>query len=245
MKPEMLFFEVAAFCALLLLVRHSARTEGLRTAALFFIYLLAMAVFREWLVYSLTRSIDKPVPYSSDATMGRIGFVNLVVVAGWVFTTYLSFGLARLIQRRNFEGTNVFFTLAMTALVTTAISYAVETAGMRLGLWTWTQSNRRPVAWLPFEWPFDAFEGWAATSFMIVSVYCALRFRLFSPVRWRSVSITAALLALYSVADLTVRWLGPSSPRKKLTVIYIAAAVVLGFVAPKRLLGTSDEALKE
>lgn len=245
MRPEMLLFQAAAFSALLLLVRHSVRTEGLRTAAFFFIYLLAMAVFREWLVSAITHLIEKPVPYSSDARMGRIGFVNMVVVAGWVFTTYLSFGLAKLIQRRNFERTNIFFTLAITALVTTAISYAVETAGMRINLWTWTQSNRRPVAWLPFEWPFDAFEGWAATSFIIVSVYCALRYRLFSPIRWRSVSITAALLALYSVADLTVRWLGPSSPRKKLTVVYIAAAVVLGFVAPRRLLGTSDEALKE
>ena len=241
MTFPLLLFRAGAFFALVLLVRHEWRREGGRAASVLVAYLTVMAVVREWTVSSVSRAIEQPVPYTPDPKLGHIGLVNLVVVAGWIFTALVSFELAKMIQRRNFPGTNVFLTLALTALVTTAISYAVEVTGMRIHLWSWHAVH--PVEWLPFDWPFDAFEGWASTSFMIMLVYCAVRYRLFSSDRWWSAAITLALLLLFGLADLAQPWLGPESPRKKVTVIYIALSIVLGFTAPRRLLGSSAEQL--
>ena len=237
-----LFFRAGALIALLIVIRYTLRLEGRRNGALLVAYLVVMGTLREWTVTRLSAAIDQPVPYTPDGTLGQIGGFNVVVVAGWVFTILLSFYLARLIQRRNFAGTNIFFTLALSALVTTAISYAVETCGTRIHLWTWRQPS--PVEWLPFDWPFDAFEGWAATSLVILLVYCGLRYRLFAPQRWSSAAITGALVALFALADLAQPLIGPASPRKKVTVIYLVASIVLGFRAPRWMLGSSGEALE-
>jgi hypothetical protein len=240
-RPDVALFRVGAFVALLLVVRHVKRMEGGRAAGILVAYLTAMAIVREWVVAGLSHAIDEPRPYTPDPTLGHLGLVNVVVVAGWVFCALVSFALAKMIQRRNFPGTNVFFTLALIALVTTAISYPVEVTGMRIHLWTWHALH--PVVWLPFEWPFDAFEGWAATSFMIMLVYCAVRYRLFSPDPVRRAAVTAGLLLLFGLADLAQPWLGPESPRKKVTVVYLTLSVVLGFAAPRKWLGTSAESL--
>jgi hypothetical protein len=212
--------------------------DGGRTSAGLVVYLFLMGAAREWVVAGLSRATSQPAPYTPDPHLGHLGVVNVVVVSGWVFTAMLSFVLAKLIQRQSFPGTNVFFTLALTALVTTAISYAVEVTGIRIHLWTWHASH--PVRWLPFDWPFDAFEGWASTSFMLMLAYCGFCGRLFSNSRVWSTAITAGLLLLFALADLAQPWLGPDSPRKKVTVLYVALAVVLGFAAPRRLLGSTD-----
>ena len=140
MTFPLLLFRAGAFAALVLLVRHAWRTEGGRVAGILVGYLTVMAVVREWTVASVSHAIDQPVPYRRTPKLGHIGLVNLVVVAGWVFTALVSFELARMIQRRNFPGTNVFLTLALTALVTTTISYAVEITGMRIHLWRGTRA---------------------------------------------------------------------------------------------------------
>lgn len=243
MNPASLLFRGGAFLALILLVRHALRTEGRRAGAILVGYLVVMAAAREWLVASLSHAIDKPLPYQADAHLGHFGLLNVVVIAGWVFTTLLSFSLAKRIQRRNFPATNIFLTLALTALMTTTISYAVEVTGMRLGLWRWHEVH--PVEWLPFDWPYDAFEGWAATSFMIMLVYCGVRYRLFSANRWRSTAVLVAIVAIFGLSDLLQPLLGPDSPRKKVTYVYLAVSVVLGWWAPRRLLGSSDEALRD
>ncbi len=241
MSPAALLFRSGAFVALVLLIVYAMRTEGRRVGGILVAYLVVMASVREWAVASISHAIDQQVPYQPNSALGRIGMINVVVVSGWVFTALLSFTLAKMIQRRNLPGTNIFLTLALTALVTTAISYAVELTGMRIHLWHWHSPH--PVEWLPFEWPFDAFEGWAATTFMLMLVYCAARYRLFSKDPWRCAAATVALVAVFGCSDLLQPWLGPESPRKKVTVVYLAAAVLLGFWAPRRLLGSSDEAL--
>jgi hypothetical protein len=239
-SPAAILFRVGAFVALVLLVRYARRTEGARAGTLLVAYLVGMSAVREVVVASISHAIDKPVPYQADAKLGHLGLVNVVVVAGWVFTALLSFAIARLIQRRSFPGTNVFLTLALTALVTTAISYTVELTGMRIALWKWNEVH--PVSWLPFEWPFDAFEGWASTSFMIMLVYATVRWRLFSPSRVRRTATLLALCAIFVGADLLTPVLGPESPRKKVTLVYVVGAVLLGFWAPRGLLGSSEEA---
>jgi len=237
-SPAALLFRVGAFVALVTMARYEARREGWRAMLVLVSYLTAMATLREWTVRQLSHAIDKPVPYAANGQLGQIGSINLVVVAGWVFTALLSFSLARIIRERNFPDANVFLTLALTALTTTTVSYAVEVTGMRIGLWRWVSPH--PVTWLPFDWPFDAFEGWASTSFMLMLVYCAVRYRLFSSNPWRSAGVTVALVALFGLADLAQPWLGPDSPRKKVTVVYLIGAVWLGFRAPRRLLGSSE-----
>lgn len=234
-----LLFRGGAFVALILLVRYAKRVEGSRGAAILVGYVTLMATTREWVVSALSHAIAQPVPYAADAKVGHLGPVNVVVVAGWVFTTLASFALAKMIQRRNFPGTTIFLTLALTALVTSSISYAVEVTGMRIQLWTWHAVH--PVEWLPFDWPFDAFEGWAATSFMIMLVYCTVRYRLLWSDAWRRAAALAGLVLLFGLADLAQPWLGPESPRKKVTVVYFALSVVLGFTAPRRLLGSSEK----
>lgn len=244
MTPAMLLFRGGAFVALLVVLHYMGRTEGWRSASILLSFLVGMSALRELTVVRLSEANHHVVPYSADPTLGRVGGVNVVVVAGWVFTTMLSFAIAKMVQRRSFPGTNVFLTLALTALVTTTISYVVEITGMRMHLWRW-QPEAHAVRWLPFDWPFDAFEGWASTSFLFMLVYCALRYRLFSSRRWVSVTVTLALVLLSGIADLAQPLLGPESPRKKVMGAYMLAAVVLGVRAPKSMLGSSAEALRD
>lgn len=240
MTPGALLFRAGAFVALVLLVLHARRTEGGRAAAILVGYLFVMATVREWAVAQIVHAIDMPVPYHANGNLGRLGVVNLVVVAGWVFTALLSFAVAKMIQQRNLPGTNIFLTLALTALVTSTISYSVELTGMRIRLWQW--GSPHPVTWLPFDYPEDAFEGWPATTFILMLVYCTWRYRLFSPHAWRRAAALLALVALFGVADLGQRWL-VHSPRKKLTVVYVILSTLLGFWSPRSWLGSSDEAL--
>jgi len=241
-RSEVVFFEVSALGALLLLARHALRTFGKKPGLVLFGYLLVMGFVRELIVIGLSSATDKPHPFTPDPAMGKVAGVNLAVVAGWVFTTYASFVLARMIQKRSLPRTNVFLTLALTALVTTAISYAVEASGTRLSLWVWDRHSSY-LSWLPFDWTLNAFDGWAATSLLIMLPYCIIKYRMFSKKAWVNVGSAIALFLVYALSDLTVQWFGPHSPRMKMTVVYIGAALLLGFFAPKGMLGTSSEEL--
>lgn len=237
MTAEVLFFDLSAFAALVVLVRHAVRTSGAAEAAREIGFLAGFAVFREMVVAALCRVNQVPPPYTSLTGMGQVGPVNVVVASGWVFCTYCSFHLSRLIQRTAFPGTNVFLTFALTALVAGCISYGVETTGTRVGLWVWSEVSRgRVVPWLPFGWPVDALDGWAATSFWTAFAYRSFRDGLLSPVRWKGAALTVGLVALYALADLGVTRF-PVSPRKVLTVAIVIASAVLGFVAPPRMCG--------
>jgi len=223
-------FKGGAFVALLVLLHYVKRTQGWRATVVLVLYLTIMATVREWTVVHLSLATNHPPPYAANPSLGHLAGVNVVVVVGWVFTTILSFCLAQMIQRRQFPDTSLFLTLVLTALVTTTISYAVEITGMRMNLWTWKTPD--PVAWLPFDWPFDAFEGWASTSFLFMLGYCAVRYRLLARNAWVSAAVAFALAAFTALADLAQPLLGPASPRKKVMVVYMIAAVFLGFRSP-------------
>lgn len=222
-----LLFRGGAFAALALLVRYAIRTEGSRAGTILVAYLALMGACHEWLVPTAAQAIGQPRPYSPGPSVGILP-VNLVIAAGWIFAVLVSLALARLIQRRHFPSTNVFLTMALTALITTAISYPVEVMGTRVGFWTWHSTYTVP--WLPFDWPFDAFEGWPTTSLMIVLVYCTIRYRLFSARPWLRAGVLVLALAAYGLS-VTQPW--------RITAPYLVVATVLGFVAPSRWLGTS------
>ncbi len=234
MRPEVLFFDLSALAALVILARHAVRTSGAGEAAREMGFLAGFSVFRETMVAVMCHHHQVPLPYTSLTGMGQVGPVNVVVASGWVFCTYCSFHLSRLIQRTLFQGTNVFLTLALTALVAGCISYAVETTGTRVGLWVWSEVSRSRV--VPFGWPVDARDCWAATSFMTMLAYRSFRDGLLSSVRWKGVVLTIALIAAYALADLGTPHF-PVSPRKVLTVIYVATSAVLGFTAPSWMCG--------
>ena len=243
MNAEAVFFQVTAAGALLLLVRHSWRTAGPRDTILFFGYLFLASIERECLVVAISAWKGLPLAYSPAEGMATIGGVGVAVVAGWVFAIYVSFQLALLIQRRCLPGTNIFLTIALAALVTSAISYCVEITGMRAGLWDW-QPGEQLHAWFPFGYPEAAVEGWPATTLTALMVWCGLRYGLFSPVRWRSVVISLGLVVVYRSSEFPGSALGIQSTREKMTILYSVVAVLLGFVAPRRMLGTSDELLR-
>jgi hypothetical protein len=241
MNHAALFFRAGAFVALLLLIRYAWRTEGARAGGIFVAYLVAFACFREWVVWRVAEGKHDSPPYIPQASMGHVGVVNVVVVAGWVFTAILSFALAKRIQRRNFPGTNIFLTLALTALVTTSIGYAVEVTGIRIGLWRWT--NPSPTSWLPFDCPFDMFDAWATTSFITLSMYCAVRYRLFGTTALRRAAVTIVLLVVFWVAVAAQKWLGEGPPHQKVVALYLVLSTILGFVAPQSILGSSRAGL--
>ncbi len=230
MKPEMLFFQVGALVALLLLFRYAWRLSGLRVALLLFAYLFGVSVARERLVQFLCAFCNVPLPFRSNGAL-RFAGVHLVVVGGWMFTTLVSWGIARLIQQRNLPGTNRFMTLSLAALVATTIAYTVEVTGMRLHLWIWQQPKIFYVPGLPFDLPWDGFEGWSATVFMIAGIWMALTRKVFSPNPWRHAAIAVVLVAVWSVADLAAQALH-FSPRKVLTVAYMLTALYLGLRSP-------------
>ena len=236
-------FRAGAFVALLLLSRHAWRTEGSRSAALFLGYLLGFACFRESVVWLVSQAKHDAPPYVPNPALGRVGVVNVVVVAGWVFTALVSFALAKMIQRRGFPGTNVFLTLALTALVTTTVGYAVEVTGIRSQLWRW--SNPSPLSWLPFDCPSDMFDAWGTTTFVILSVYCAIRYRLFGAKPARRAAVLGALFGIFAMAVVAQKWLGEAPPHQKVVALYVALATVLGFAAPATILGSSNVAFRE
>lgn len=241
MSPAANLFRGGAFVATLLLVRYTTRTEGSRRGALFVGYLVAFSCVRERLVWLISRENGDSLPYRPAPGLGQIGAVNVVVAAGWVFTILVSFALARMIQRRNFPGTNLFLSLGLTALVTTAVAYAVEVTGMRLPLWRW--SHPHLVSWLPLSFPADAFEGWATTAFVVMLTYAAFRYRLFGATRARSLWVTAAVLAVFWLSVLAQHWIRRDPPQQIVMIAYVAASTLLGFFAPPDWLGSSDRAL--
>jgi len=234
-------FRAGAFAALLILIRHAWRIEGARAGGTFVAYLTGFACFREWLVSRIAIMKHDRLPYVPEPGLGHVGPVNIVVVAGWVFTALLSFALAKMIQRRNFPGTNVFLTLVLTALISTTIAYAVEVTGTRIPLWKWT--NPQPASWLPFECPFDIFDAWGTTSFVIIGIYCAVRFRLFAQRASRRVAANVALLAVFWGAVFAVKWFGEGPPHQKVVLVYVTLSAILGFTAPRWMLGSSVTAL--
>jgi hypothetical protein len=243
-SPAANLFRVGAFVALALLVRYTWRTEGARAAAIFTSYLVGFAVLRECLVWSMQFVNGGSPPFSTDSRMGHLGPVNLVVVSGWVFTALLSFAVARMIQRNIFRGTNVFLTLTLAAVVTSTISYAVEVTGMRVPLWRW--GDPLVVAWLPFDWPEDAFEGWATTSFLMLVIYSATRYRLFAPTGRGRAAVAALVLGVLALAIVAERWTGHAfGPWRPLMGVFMAISAWLGFVAPRTMLGSSGAALRD
>ncbi len=233
-------FRIGAFIALAALVRYTWRTEGARTGGGFVAYLVAFACFREWLVSRIAIIKHDVPPYTPTPGPGQLGPINVVVVAGWVFTALLSLALSRMIQRRNFPGTNIYLTLALTALVSTAIGYAVEVTGIRIPLWKWNNPHATP--WLPFDCPSDVFDAWGTTSFIIVGVYCAVRFRLFARTPSRRLAAFVGLMLVFWGAVFAVKWFGEGPPHQKVVLLYIAAATLLGFTAPPWMLGSSEAA---
>ncbi len=244
MSPAANLFRVGAFVALLFMIRYMKRTEGTRAATILVVYLTLFACLHELINWLMARATGLPLPYSPAAQLGHVGFLNLVVVAGWVFTFLVSFALAKMIQRRNFPGTNIFLTFVLTALVATAISYCVEITGTRMHLWTWQRPRLTP--WVPFGWPLDAVEGWSLTSFMTVLLYCAVRYRLFFQTTGRSLLATAGVLLLMALAISAEAWLGHNPPPFRFVyVAYLLAALWLGFSAPRSMLGSSGAALED
>jgi hypothetical protein len=237
-----LVFRGGAFVALAVLVRHTLRTEGARAGGILVAYLVAFACFREWFVSRMALIKHDLPPYTPTPGPGQLGPINVLVVAGWVFTALLSFALAKMIQRRNLPGTNIFLTLALTALVATAIGYAVETTGIRVPLWKW--NNPQPTSWLPFDCPFDAFDAWGTTAFVIMGIYCAVRFHLFAVTASRRIAAGVVLLLVFWAAVFAVKWFGEGPPHQKVVLLYLALCVVLGFKAPRWMLGSSESALR-
>jgi hypothetical protein len=243
LSPAANIFRGGAFVALALLIRYTIRTEGARAGGIFVAFVTALAGFRDWLVWFMSIVIGEPAPYSPDSRLPHLGPFNVLVVAGWVFTSILAFAVAKRIQRCNFPDTNIFMTLALAALVTTAISYAVEVTGIRVQLWQW---GRDPVAsWLPFGWPEDALEGWPTTSFFTLGTYCAFRYRLFATDVRSSRLATGLLLLIFGLSIAAEPWVGHArAPWRFLFPAYLLLSVALGLRAPRHVLGTSEAALR-
>lgn len=228
------FFQVGAFIALLILVRHSVRVRGARQSAILFGALILLSLYREGTVSMFVDWFSKERPYSPKAAMGHIGFVNFVVIAGWLFTTYVSFGLATLIQRRQFPKANVFLTLSLSAVIATTISYAVEVTGIQLHLWEWAGwAIHDQLKWIPFGWPFDAVQGWANTVFMFMMVYCGIEQRLFSQSPARNALITFGLFFFWVYSFLYLPKILSHEAPTWLLVVYMLIAAYRGMV-PRR-----------
>ncbi len=242
MKMELYFnlFRFSAFLALLILVYHSYRINGKKETIWLFIYLFVLSFVRELIVKGLTAATDKPMPFVASGNLGNNVFgVNLVVVGGWVFTTYISYVLAVEMRRRVFPSSNCFMTIALVPLFTSAISYCNEVTGIRIGLWEWEYQSGLPMKWIPFDWPFNAFEGWSATSMLIMFVYIATKENCFFKTRLSNLCVVVSLFLIYAASDLTVNWLGPNSPRMKLTLIYLIGFILLGIFSKTPIFGRS------
>jgi uncharacterized membrane protein len=126
--------------------------------------------------------------------------------------------------------------------VTTTISYAVEITGIRTPLWRWNHPDF--MTWLPFEMPADAFEGWMTTSFVIMLIYCAVRYRLFGGSVRRNTAATALIVGLFAIAVVAQQRTGNhETPLRLLVVtIYLALSTALGFTAGGAMLGSSEAA---
>lgn len=227
MSPAASFFRISAFVALAILVRGLWLSRPRAAAVAFVAYLAAFACLREGLVWFICHREGVAPPFQPDPHLGHVGPINVVVVSGWVFTALLSLGLARMIQRRLFPEATLPLTLALAALVTTAVAYAVETTGTRLPLWEW--NHPRLLSWLPFELPLDALEAWAGTSFFTLLIFETLRSRFFSARPGKNALWLALSLVPLVVAVAAEPWVGHSPPPyRPVFVLYMIVSSVAG-----------------
>lgn len=246
MKPGFLLFQCGALVAFLLLVRFTWRTMGPKHAIGFLLYLLVASVFHELAVAGMAAIANRPPNYTAAQGTLRIGSLGVAIVVGWMFATILSFQLARMIQARSFPGSNIFATLTLMALVTSAISYAVEITGMRVGLWVWAHNQPLSV-WLPFSYPTAAFRAWPASTTLMMGLFCTFRYRLFSSSRWVSSLVGLAFFFTYTFLEMIEDRLLPAGlllidAQSQRPIVLWGCLLALTLWAPKSMLGSSERA---
>jgi hypothetical protein len=214
MKPWMLFFGIGILAANVLLVRYSWKVAGRWTTIILFTFLFLVGVQREAMLGFLAAQIRGVRPYEFAGQ----GLAPILGAPGWVFTNFLAFAWAKMIRRRTFPGTNLYWTLLLAGLVTTTISYAVEATGTRAGFWIWEQDSRVGQPWLPFDWPAPALDGWVREPVNMLA-FCIVRYKLFS----RRTRVNVAMCVPFIVAASIYS-----------TVFYVTAGIILGFAIPHR-----------
>jgi len=101
------------------------------------------------------------MPYQFLITDVPVIMNILLAIAGWVFTSYLGWCLARNISTR--LGTwkeRIFTSLLLIGLVTISVGYGVEATAIGAGWWRWTIEDFRMRGFIVGV-PFIVFETWA------------------------------------------------------------------------------------
>jgi hypothetical protein len=81
-------------------------------------------------------------------------------------------------------------------------------------------------------------------TFVTLGVYCAVRYRLFARAPRESFVVTFLVLFVLGLAIAAERWSGHAyAPWRFVILAYMVASAVLGFFAPRSLLGSSDKTL--
>ena len=162
-------FIIPLLVLFLLLIYHSLKTEGKRTAILFFGIALLFAFFRE-LIIGLT--------FPLYAGKFKIGPISPAIVLGWVFAFYLgNYFVQTLLTNTKFEK-NLFVKISLGTYVVLGISFVMETTAPLLEWWSWKPGllESLPPEAIVFGAPIFVFVGWGITGAAFFAIYYILEY---------------------------------------------------------------------
>lgn len=169
----------------LLLIYHSLKTEGKRTALLFFGLGLIFALIRELVI-----GIVSPLYIGAF----KIGPISPAVVFGWVFAFYLAYySVSRLTFNTRFQE-NLSMKIFLGSFVVLGISLIMETTvpNPPLGWWKWQIDVS---AWPTlFNAPIFVFIGWGFTGMVFLTAFYLVQEYGFKP------KVILAILSLFTIA---------------------------------------------
>ena len=182
---------------IILLIIHSVKCRGGRRTILFFAWGILYGIFKGnsmafWKIVKFifigTSAVQKQPYFFTDPNILRIGDAPLVECLGWTFTFYLSWTFAeKVLSKTKKYKENVFAILFLSCLISSAICYSIEPAGIIGGLWKW----RRPL-WLQTSpyiigVPPHALKAWFFAACDMLFVFLIIEYSRIREKKWKYV----------------------------------------------------------
>ncbi|MBL7196778.1 MAG: hypothetical protein ISS47_01620 [Candidatus Omnitrophica bacterium] len=234
-----LFFLIASFAAVGLLIVHSYFLRGPRITFNFFFFIFLYAyrwvmridVFAPFRPPSKEIRILEIIPLTtSNLSAALVSFcLPLIIILGWMFAFYISWSMAERILRRIeiFNG-KIFITILLSGLIVGGIFYSIET--MAIG-----------VDWLRLRFNDPRFGSFLIeSSFVTIKarfyfvIYFLTAFFLIECSRFRRVNWKCIFFLLANIHIWTVDFLGFGLPRIIERTTAIILLLPLSFLSPLR-----------
>lgn len=216
--------------SLVLLGIHSYRRRGLRLTLTFFLFAVIAGIEKEGNSF-FGRDFPAPQqtsPFFFPAAGGSMPTHVLLVILGWAFVFYVSWALAeRILERVPGYSGRIFTTVLIAGMVAAAVSYALETTALELGLWQWVFSDTRLARLFVGKTHLFALAAWFYFTAHFLAAYFLVECSRFRRVSWK-----ALFLLVYLVRTYTIIFSSSTFPRECEEYIFLACLMLLALFSP-------------